>query len=87
MVRRHCCCRLPAATAARPRLAAPLSVTHTKHDRHQPPSSPSTCTRINININTTLKGPFLVVQQLRQHGVLKRPALIANVTSKVGFRF
>jgi hypothetical protein len=32
---------------------------------------------------TNALGPLLVVQQLRRQRVLKRPALVANVTSKV----
>ena len=33
---------------------------------------------------TNTVGPLLVVQQLRAHRLLKRPAVVANVTSKVG---
>ncbi|KIZ07283.1 short-chain dehydrogenase/reductase SDR [Monoraphidium neglectum] len=33
---------------------------------------------------TNALGPLLVVQQLRRQRVLKRPALVANVTSKMG---
>lgn len=36
---------------------------------------------------TNAIGPLLVVQQLRKHGLLKRPALVANVTSKVISKF
>jgi len=34
---------------------------------------------------TNAVGPLLVVQQLRKSGLLNRPALVANVTSKVGW--
>jgi NAD(P)-dependent dehydrogenase (short-subunit alcohol dehydrogenase family) len=34
--------------------------------------------------STNAVGPLLVVQQARKHGLLRRPALVANITSKVG---